>query len=111
MKFRKLEKGEPYHFDKWEQDSDGKPCLYYWFNSTDGNKRNVKRVPVSEFCAALDHIRRNGTFARSDYQGLCPVAQSDGGCGYAVIGRLLEALGATQFQGRIKRFVRSHARQ
>ena len=109
--FRKLEKGEPYHFDRWEKDSDGRPCLYYWFNSRDRNKRNVKRVPVFEFCAVLDHIRQNGAFTRSDYQELCPVAQSAGPCGYAVIGRLLEALGAAQYQGRINGFVRNHSRR
>ena len=102
--FRKLEKGEPYHFDRWEQDIKGRPCLYYWFGSRDGLRRNVKRVPIAEFCAAFDHIGRTGTFTRVDYKQLCRVAQSDGACGYTVIGRLLENLGVARYQGRSSGF-------
>jgi hypothetical protein len=29
--FAKLRHGEPYHFDRWENDRSGSLCLYYWF--------------------------------------------------------------------------------
>lgn len=29
--FPKLERGDPYHFDRWDSDINGDLCLYYWF--------------------------------------------------------------------------------
>src|ERR1035437_7835839 len=56
--FAKLAHGEPYHFDRWEKDRVGSPCLYYWFMARDGVKKNKKRLPVSEIRAAFLQLQR-----------------------------------------------------
>jgi hypothetical protein len=91
--FKKLEAGNPYHFDRWD---DG--CMYYWFGST--SKPHKKRVFVSEAFSALQHLRTTGAFDRNSFPTLCPKSESDGGCGFAVAGRILEALGVAKYSGR-----------
>jgi|ERR1051326_1522443 hypothetical protein len=103
--FQKLDHGEPYHYDRWGKDAIGHVCLYYWFSSNDGRTRNVKRVPVNEVGAALNHILLSGRFGRQDFRQICPLSNSDGPCGFAVVGRLLESLGVAQYVGRNQGFV------
>jgi hypothetical protein len=96
--FRKLSEGEPYRFDSWQPDSEGRPCLYYTFSSRDGRRTNRKRVPILEIAAALGHLRRTGHLRRSEFPDVCRVAESDGPCGFAVVGRTLEALGVARYE-------------
>ncbi len=98
--FPKLTTGEPYRFERWAGDDRDILCLYYWFSPRDGLRRNVKRVPVPEILAALGHLRRTGTLDRAAFQKLCPVSESDGPCGFAVLGRTLEALGVAHYVGK-----------
>lgn len=98
--FAKLNYGEPYHFDSWKKDRAGSPSLYYWFTARDGLKKNKKRVPVSEIGAALRQLQNAGVLKRGTFQSVCRVAESDGPCGFAVIGRILEALGVAVYCGR-----------
>jgi hypothetical protein len=104
--FPKLEAGQPYHFDHWGDDRSGSACLYYWFDSRNGNSRNNKRVVVSELEGALQHLMNTGAFDRDSFRTLCPESQSSGGCGFAVAGRIFEALGVATYSGREKGFVK-----
>ena|ERR1700730_9070279 len=104
--FPKLEAGEPYHFDHWADDRSGSTCLYYWFTSHDGVKRNNKRVLVSEVHAALQHLLSAGVFDRNSFRTCCPRSESSGRCGFVVVGRVLEALGVATYFGREKGFVK-----
>jgi hypothetical protein len=98
--FAKLAHGEPYHFDRWEKDRVGSPCLYYWFMARDGVKKNKKRLPVSEIRAAFLQLQSTGALTRETYRRVCPTAKSDGSCGFAVVGRILEALHVAVYSGR-----------
>jgi hypothetical protein len=97
--FAKLDHGAPYHFDCWKNDRVGSPCLYYWFMARDGVKKNKKRLPVSEIRAALRQLRGAGVLSREMFRKVCPTAKSDGECGYAVVGRILEALHVAIYSG------------
>jgi hypothetical protein len=92
--FPKLEAGDPYHFDHWADDA-----IYYWFASKDGAKRNKKRVIVSELHSILQHVRAAGAFYRRSFETLCPISAGAGPCGFAVTGRILEALGVAEYSG------------
>ncbi len=98
--FAKLEHGKPYHFDRWSDDRVGTHCLYYWFVASDGVKRNKKRVPVSEIRAALHQLRSAGVLTRVAFREICPKAESGRPCGFAVVGRILEALDVATYSGR-----------
>lgn len=98
--FAKLHRGSPYHFDRWGVDRAGSPCLYYWFMARDGVKRNKKRLPVSEIRAAVCQLRSAGVLNRKTFPKVCPVAESDGPCGFAVVGRILEALQVAAYSGQ-----------
>ncbi len=97
--FAKLERGEPYHFDRCENDRDGSPCLYYWFLAREGAKKNKKRVPVAEIRAALAQLRSCGVLSRETFGKVCSTAAS-APCGFAVVGRVLEALHVAVYSGR-----------
>jgi hypothetical protein len=99
-RFAKLKRGEPYHFDRWETDQLGSPCLYYWFRSRDGVKKNKKRLPISEIRAALLRLRSVGVLTREAFRQVCPTAESAGPCGFAVVGRILESLDVAVYWGR-----------
>jgi hypothetical protein len=105
-KFSKLETGQPYHFDRWADDRSGSTCLYYWFHSHDGAKRNNKRVVVSEIQRAFQHLTSTGSFDRDAFRRRCPVSESSGPCGFAVVGRIFEALGVAVYSGREKGFLK-----
>jgi hypothetical protein len=104
--FAKLETGQPYYFDHWADDHTGSTCLYYWFSSHDGAKRNNKRVIVSEIHTARQHLLNAGAFDRNSFQTRCPKSESSGRCGFVVVGRILEALGEARYSGREKGFVK-----
>ncbi len=97
--FAKLIRGEPYHFDRWQDDRYGLECLYYWFMSKDRTKKNEKRVPLREFRPALQQLRSTGFLTRETFEKVCPVAKSAGPCGFAVIGRTFEALRVAAYSG------------
>ena len=40
-KFDKFDKEDPYHFDKWALDKYKQSCMYYWFKSRDGSRRET----------------------------------------------------------------------
>lgn len=107
--FAKLKAGEPYHFDRWEQDHSGTPCLYYTFSSHDGATRNRKRVIISEIETAFEALQRTGRFDRNAYRALCPQSESSGRCGFVVVGRIFEALGEARYSSRTDGFLRSVA--
>jgi len=103
--FAKLEAGEPYHFDGWEEDRSGSACMYYSFGSRSPHKLNRKRVVISELHAAFQHLRNTGAFDRKSFEKLCPISQSAGSCGFAVMGQVFEALGVAIFFDRERRFL------
>ena len=45
--------GDPYHFDRWNDDRAGSMCLNYLFMALDVGKKNMKKLPVFEICAGL----------------------------------------------------------
>jgi hypothetical protein len=94
--FAKLERGEPCHFDRWADDRVGSACLYYRFI---GAKKYTKRLPVSEIRAALKQLRVPAWFSRETFREVCPPANRDGQCGFAVGGRILEALKVAEYSG------------
>lgn len=96
--FQKLQQGRnPSEFIKWANDQNGDECLYYW---VDGNVRdNKKRIPIEEIKKSVDYYQRNGEFLREDFERLCPIADSAGGCGYTVIGRIIEHIKGAKYKG------------
>lgn len=102
--FNKLTKGDPFYFDKWETDEYGNFCLYYWFWNKSKTKINTKRVPVSEIEVALCILLKDGSFRREDFNENCPISESAGPCGFAVIGRILECLAVASYMGRGRGF-------
>lgn len=98
--FAKLAGGRPYRFDRWDCDRNGVDCLYYSFASRDGRGRNVKRVPVHEVRAALQLLVTAGALNREGFVRACPVSESDGACGFAVVGRILEHFRVAAYLGR-----------
>ncbi len=66
----------------------------------DGVKKNKKRLPVAEIRAALDELGRAGVLSREKFRKVCPKADSDGSCGFAVAGRILEALRVAVYSGQ-----------
>jgi hypothetical protein len=98
-KFDKLNHGVPYLFDRWN-DLDGSLCLYYRVKARNGVKKNKKRLPVAEIRAALHQLETAGVFTRESYRRICPIAETDGPCGFAVLGRILEALHVAVYSGR-----------
>jgi hypothetical protein len=97
--FAKLTSGEPYHFDRWEKDKTGLPCLYYWFIARNGVCKHWKRIPISEIHAALCQLQSDGHLNREIFKTVCPVSESAGPCGFAVAGRILEALQVAVYAG------------
>jgi hypothetical protein len=104
--FRKLETGEPYHFDQWADDRSGSTGLYYWFYSHDRDKRNKKRVIVSEIQEAFGDYVNTGSFDRHAYRKVCPVSATSAPCGFVVVGRIFEALDGAVYSGREKGFLK-----
>lgn len=97
--FPKLQKGEPYQFERWDQGKHGF-CLRYSFIARDRATRIRKYVVLAEIVKAAEHLTNTGAFSRTDYQSLCVLSQSSGPCGFAVTGRILEALGLGRYVGR-----------
>jgi hypothetical protein len=95
--FKKLKAGDPYYFDHWADDRFGAACMYYWFASGDGSKKNRKRVLVSEVHTAFQHLRTTRAFDRKSFRTLCPISYEAGPCGFAVTGRILEELGVAGY--------------
>ena len=102
--FAKLEHGEPYHFDSWATDNTNTPCLYYWFMARNGVTKRKKRVPVYEIGVALRRLLGDGMLRSDRFREVCPVAESDGPCGFAVVGRIFEALDVAAYAGRRRGF-------
>ena len=88
--FPKLVSGEPYRFDRWSRDREGRLCLYYVI--TGGQREYKKRIPMQELIEAASFFRKEGKFRRSDFRRFCPIAKRNGSCGYAVILKILESL-------------------
>jgi hypothetical protein len=89
--FAKLRHGKPYHFDRWENG-----CLYYWF---EGVTKHTKRLPKSEIRSALRQLRDTGWIHQKTFGEICRTARSDGPCGFAVLGRIFEAMGVAVYSG------------
>ena len=66
----------------------------------DGVKKNKKRLPVAEIRAALDELGRAGVLSREKFRKVCPIAEKSGPCGFAVVGRILEALHVAVYSGQ-----------
>ena len=92
--FRELVKEETYSFDRWDTDKKNRVCLYYVV----GNK-NKKRVVISEVEELIRNCLTRGQITREDFKEYCHTSNSDGACGFAVTGRMLEYLGIAQYLG------------
>jgi len=93
-KFNKLGNGgEPYRCAEWKCDQEGRFCLYYQFN---GHK---KRLPEKEIESAVAQFELSGRFDREMFKTLCPIAARDGGCGFAVIVRIIEKFCDAKYLG------------
>jgi len=93
--FDKLENGaEPYRCAEWKCDRAGRLCMYYKFNG------HRKRIPHAEIDSAVAEFKSSGRFGRASFKTHCPVASSNGGCGFAVIVRILEQFCDAEFVGR-----------
>ncbi len=91
--------GPPYRFERWDRDRDGLTIMRYSFPSRDGESVNGKRVWAREIQRALASLIRAGALNRHSFEEHCPRTSSDGGCGFAVIGRILERLGVAAYEG------------
>lgn len=87
--------GEPYRCAEWKCDREGRFCLYYQFN---GHK---KRLPETEIESAVAQFESSGHFGRDMFRTLCPIAARDGGCGFAVIVRILERFCDAKYLGGV----------
>jgi hypothetical protein len=63
-------------------------------------KKHTKRLPPSEIRAGLRQLRDIGWLGRETFREICPTAKSDGECGFAVLGRIFEALGIAVLFGQ-----------
>lgn len=101
-KFPKFERGEPYHFDRWEFDNNGEFCLYYWFWKKKKIGKNKKRVVISEVVSLLNFVLKNKIilFPNKLFKKICPVTQSAGPCGFTVTVWILECLGIAKYERR-----------
>ena len=70
--------------------------MYYWFQ---GAEKHTKRLPESEIRAGLRQLRDTGWLSRERFGDVCPTAKSNGECGFAVLGRIFEALGVAVYSG------------
>ncbi len=93
-RFAKLISGEPYQCDKWAHDRAGNFCLYYKVGSC------RKRAPLAEIEEAAQCLASKNKFDRADFSNVCPIANRDGPCGFAVIGRILEKYHGAKYTGR-----------
>lgn len=100
--FSKIKGGEPYRFDRWDFDRNGRYCIYYVV--TGGKREYKKRVTMVELLSAVTWFKKEGKFDRGDFRRLCPITHRDGSCGYTVISRILEVLFKTKFVARAKAF-------
>ena len=99
--FPKLrEDSDPYHFRDWE----GETILRYWFWNRKGDKKRSKRVFINEIEPLVRHCFSKGSIERSDYKLHCPKTKSDGPCGLAVMGRILEFLSIAKYDRHLRRF-------
>jgi hypothetical protein len=88
--FEKLTEGhDPYYFYVWDEE-DNVSILRYWFWDKTNTRKNRKRVFVDETEALLSNVQRARNITRGDYERYCPRTYRDGGCGFAVIIRVLE---------------------
>lgn len=99
--FPKLERGDPYNFNRWDLDINGDLCLYYWFWNKNQTKKNKKRVVISEMEELIRNSLKKGYINREDFQNCCPISESAGPCGFAVVGRMLEYLDIAKHLGRV----------
>lgn len=89
--FNKLgNSGEPYRCAEWKRDREGRFCLYYQFN---GHK---KRLPETEIESAVEQFELSGHF---NGEGFKPIAAKYGGCGFAVIVRIIERFCDAKYLG------------
>ena len=98
--FPKLERGDPYHFNCWDSDINGDLCLYYWFWNKNQTKKNKRRVVIAEMEELIRNSLKKGCITRKDFQSCCPISESAGPCGFAVVGRMLEYLDIAKYSGR-----------
>ncbi len=96
--------GSPYRFERWDRDKSGTICLYYSFLSSDVKTRHEKRIPLEELAGAVETLTARGLLTRSLFEEICPIAQSAGLCGYAVVGWCLEMLGIAEYKGTAQGF-------
>jgi len=88
--FEKLTEGhDPYYFSMWDEE-DGTSILRYWFWNKAKTEKRRKRVFVSEIESLLRYAHKSQFITRDDFRTHCPRTNSDGGCGFAVIIRILE---------------------
>lgn len=96
FEFEKLTGGkEMYHFTRWGDDDS---YFYYSFRSKNKIKTNTKRVFIRELQKLLNKGVRQGGFDRKDFKDCCPATNRDGGCGYCVMIRILEALKIAEYR-------------
>lgn len=97
MEFKKLTKNSvPCCCLKWQPDRCGILCMYYTVSKRGGQK---KRIPLSEMEECVHRFKQQAKFDRDDLRDLCPIAHSDGGCAFAVIGRILEKFFGAEYKG------------
>ena len=95
--FSKLTPGhDPYYFDAWDNEVT-ETIIRYWFWNKGRTKKNRKRVFVSEITVLLKNKLGDRQIDRGDFELFCPKTNRDGGCGFAVIIRILEYLDIVRF--------------
>jgi hypothetical protein len=65
---------------------------------------NKKRIFFNEIINLVNSTYKNKRFNRTDFEIYCPKTKNDGGCGYAVIIRLMEKLNMGKYLGHGKGF-------
>ncbi len=102
--FNKLESNDPYYFDRIGKDKYGNVCLYYWFWDKTHNRKNKKRVVISEIENLIKSCLSKECIRNIDYKEHCPVTATPGSCGFSVIVRILEAFNLGRYLSRKEGF-------
>jgi hypothetical protein len=88
--FAKLTEGhDPYYFFEWDK-IDNSVVLRYWFWNKTKTGKHKKRVFIEEIPKLLSGFDKPTIITRTDFEKNCPRTKSDGGCGFAVMIRILE---------------------
>ncbi len=86
-------------FVKWDIENQ---CFYYKFKAKESNKFNQKIVSIPELEKLMWVLQKKKIIYRPDFVSCCKTTNKSGGCGFAVMVRIIEYLKIGKYQGHGK---------